>query len=871
MVNYFIYATDDSMSTYGEEYFNRKGLETLEKFKEEVKALQSDAEGSNKDDSIVYLHWSHRCAKMEEDQVELRYREQDGEGKNTLPHTVLDWMDENLTENDTIQLLYVVTDGAVSPSNIRPIDPNMKIDNVTFYAFNSNIHDIDMSVASMFICNNKRYLVHCNEELVDDTDLSNPFDYDQITVETFHEKKEELKSYIKLQFLNKSSSDRLALEEIKKLKSLQTRLCNELQDDKDEPVTPAKIDLNVKDKETFINLFKNTKFNKTLTEPKKYDEKLRIASCINTLVNYINNDHKSFKFDNLKFNNKFIETGEEDVADVFYSNVEEIAFPDIILDNESGVPVILLTHYNLMDKILFKQGRKIPERFEKYSTSCPSEKARARVTRLVEAARLTKMSHFSRLRKTVDCPLILLNDPDFKDSIEYYYNLESFKGLIQHGVQTGPRTRRPFTGAIVPLEEFDDYNDYILSCTYFASRRVPYNKGLLYYVVYKTCEKLKYIEPNVVEYLKGYVIKRIAKTKCFLGLSKMSIDDPLIRVDLTTALWYCAELSSILFKNDPKHFRKEKIRMYSHYSEYMKEILEWFQYDVDTKSVDLRADIFRNVNRLKRIGRREDKIRHILEQIFKKEDRIIVSEMVNPDNIYKLKYLQLDHNKVIDESLLSAEVDINKFAHFMDYVETTFVPVCKQTMRPHFVTEDNKSYYEQVVTKSRRVVIQDGKLTWEPVEQLDFTRILSTNKLFISNIKQFSKYPTIGQFKCYVLKKKKYFRGKPVVFATNTMETIEKTHAAYKKTRTSINKFNKISNSSVNKAVRIEKENPFDLTEEEIPDFIKKAESYIVKKELSEAAPSDQQSADVPHTGLPQAQKPKKRKSKTKNTQKPNK
>ncbi|CAB3245280.1 unnamed protein product [Arctia plantaginis] len=840
MVNYFIYATDDSGSTNRSEYFNSKGLETLKNFKEEVKALQNDAGGSNKDDSIVYLHWSHRCAKMEEDQVELRYREQDGGGTDTLPHTVLDWMDENLTENDTIQLLYVVTDGAVDPFDIRPIDPNMKIDNVVFYAFNSDINRIDMSVASMFICNNKRYIVHCNEELVDDTDLSNPFDYDQITVETFHEKKEELKSYIKLQFLNKSSSD-------------------------------PKIDLNVKDKETFINLFKNTKFHKTLTQPKKYDEKQRIASCINTLVNYINNDHKSFKFDNLKFNNKFsLETGEEDVADVFYSNVEEIAFPDIILDNESGVPVILLTHYNFMEKVLFKKGRKIPERFEKYNTPCPSEKARARVTRLVEAARLTNMSHFSRLRKTVDCPLILLNDPDFKDSIEYYYNLESFKGLMQHGTQTGPRTRRAFTGAIVPLEEFDDYNDYILSCTYFASRRVPYNKGLLYYVVYKTCEKLQYIEPNVVEYLKGYVIKRIAKTKCFLGLSKMSIDDPLIRVDLTTALWYCAELSSILFKNDPKHFRKEKMRMYSHYSEYMKEILEWFQYDVDTKSVDLRADIFRNVNRLKRIGRREDKIRHILEQIFKKEDRILVSEMVNPDNIYKLKYLQLDHNKVIDESLLSAEVDINKFAHFMDYVETTFVPVCEQTMRPHFVTEDNKSYYEQVVTKARRVVIQDGKLTWEPVEQLDFTRILSTNKLFISNIKKFSKYPTIGQFKCYVLKKMKYFRGKPVVFATNTMETIEKTHAAYKKTRTSINKFKQISNSSANRAVRIEKENPFDLTEEEIPDFVKKSESYIVKKELSEAGPSGQQSTDVP-PDLPQAQKPEKRKSKTTNAQKPKK
>ncbi|CAB3245289.1 unnamed protein product [Arctia plantaginis] len=805
MVNYFIYATDDSMSTRGAEYFNRKGLETLQKFKDEVKDLQNNSGGSVEDDRVVYLHWSHRCEPIEEGKVELRYREKNGNGYNTLPHTVLDWMAQNLKENDTVQLLYVITDGAVYSANIRPIDPNMKIDNVVFYAFNSDINRIDMSVASMFICNNKRYIVHCNEELVDDTDLSNPFDYDQITVKTFHEKKEALKSYIKLQFLNKSSSDRMALEEIKKIKRLRTRLYAELE--AEEKLNPeASLNLNVKDKDSFVQQFKRTTFYATIMNSDHHNQKQVIESCISALISYINNDKKSFNFDNLKFTQKFTPAPEEeDVSNVGYDSAEEISFPDIIMSNETGIPVILLTHYSLIDKILFKS----------------------------DEDQTSHSAHFSRFRSMIECPLMLLNDVNFKSSIEYFYNLEAFKNMIEHGILTGPRTREPFTGAIVPLEEFDDYNDYILSCTYFAGRRVPYNQGLLYYVLYKTCEKLEYIEPNVVKYLKGYVIKRIAKTQCYLGLSGVSIDDPLIKVNLTTALWYCVELSSIIFGNDPTHFTKEKLRMYSHFVEYMKEILEWFQYQIDTNLVNRRADIFKHLNQLKRIPRFEDKAMFILEQIFLKKDGFLVSEIVNPDNIYKLLYIKMDHRKLVDESVLSVEVDVHKFAHFMDYIEDTNVPICRKTLRPHFVTEDNKSFYEQVKMKAKKVLVQNGRLTLEPVSKLSLSRILSLNKLYILYVEEHSKYPTLEEYKQFVLKKKLVFRSKPVIFTTGVVSYIKGVHQDYEKIINdkndpiSVSEFIEITKESVNREKRIRLEEPTAFDMSEILEYIKKSESNV--------------------------------------------
>ncbi|GBP27679.1 Early 94 kDa protein [Eumeta japonica] len=53
----------------------------------------------------------------------------------------------------------------------------------------------------------------------------------------------------------------------------------------------------------------------------------------------------------------------------------------------------------------------------------------------------------------------------------------------------------------------------------------------------------------------------ISTTVCKIGLSSLPLDPP-ENTSLLTALWYCVELSSCIFKDDPQHFMYERLRMH---------------------------------------------------------------------------------------------------------------------------------------------------------------------------------------------------------------------------------------------------------------------------------------------------------------------
>lgn len=85
-------------------------------------------------------------------------------------------------------------------------------------------------------------------------------------------------------------------------------------------------------------------------------------------------------------------------------------------------------------------------------------------------------------------------------------------------------------------------------------------------------------------------MRRISETKCNIGLSSLPLD-PQERTTLLTALWYCVELSSGIFKNDPQHFKQERLREYYDVAPYMIEILTWFNYDLDLESIEKRREL----------------------------------------------------------------------------------------------------------------------------------------------------------------------------------------------------------------------------------------------------------------------------------------
>ncbi|GBP27678.1 Early 94 kDa protein [Eumeta japonica] len=424
-----------------------------------------------------------------------------------------------------------------------------------------DLNDIDLSVASSFLKN--QCIIYRNYELLDETNIAEEYSYDGINVENFDTEKNNLKSYIKLKYINKMKSNTAALEEIDKLKKLRNRLFDDLF-----PVQKDKTNLNTRDKNEFLCQFMKTVWYRNLKTPSQ-DIKADIEKSISTLINYIVNDNKSYAFDALKLETKFKdEVTEEPIVDVNFTDEQKIEFPDIILDDDKGIPVVILTELNLLDKIIFH-------------TSKTDEVSPA---------------SFSKFNSAMECPLFLINDPDISESIGYFYTLDVYKQLLENTTKTEPRTRRPYHGGLVLVDtdEFDKYNDYILSATYFNFKKVNYNKGLFYYVLWKNCEKKEWMDKNVAEQFKKYTMRRISTTVCKIGLSSLPLDPP-ENTSLLTALWYCVELSSCIFKDDPQHFMYERLRMHYGVAYCMIEILKYFKYNLDLESIEKRRDLIRHI------------------------------------------------------------------------------------------------------------------------------------------------------------------------------------------------------------------------------------------------------------------------------------
>ncbi|XP_052742297.1 uncharacterized protein LOC112055535 [Bicyclus anynana] len=641
MVNYFIYAKDYSASTEHDDHYHTNGLKTLEQFiidVEEIKNEVAKSEDPPIESRIIYLHWGYKCEEVDEETTRTAYLQQQGNGPDTLPEKIIDWLKVNYdicSKKSTIKLLYIITDGRVYETSVKKCfksNKYMHYEKVVFHAFNEDRNEIDISVASSFF--KSQCIVYCNNELYDDTDISEEFDYEKINVENFVSEKNNLRSYVKLKFLKKNKNDARVLNEIDKLKKLRVRLFDELS-------SKTKVDLAKKDRNKFISAFVCTDWYQNLTSVDEIgNAKVDIEKAISATINYLNSENRSFKFDALKFNRNFNTIVEEEpIVDVNFTAEQEIAFPDIICNDETGIPVVILTYVDLLEKIIF-HGQHEREKIDPAS--------------------------FSKFKKTMECPLFLVNDKDISESIGYFYTLNVYKQFLANNIRNEPRTRKPFCGGLVLTDtvQYDYYNDYILSATFFDSKKVKFNVGLFYYVLFKNCENKEWMDRNVVEQFKKYAMRRVSETVCKIGLSSLPLD-PQENSSLLTALWYCVDLSSCIFKDDPENFTHERMRMFYGVSHCMIEILEYFEYDLDMESIKRRREIISHVMTLKRIDKDSDKVYYLLKKIFKTVDDFLVSEIEKPFNLYKLNYLKLNHKNMLNDDVINETVHLNDYVHLM--------------------------------------------------------------------------------------------------------------------------------------------------------------------------------------------------------------
>lgn len=826
MVNYYIYAKDFSGSTDGVKFYHSNGLKTLEQFKTDVEKIQEEllvAGEPPTESKIVYLHWGDGCWEVDEDEARKAYIDLQSGWMGTQPETIIQYLtDKDIADRDNkIKLLYIITDGLIdnlSAEKCFESNKDMYYETIVFHAFNEYLEGIDLSVATSFF--KSRCVVYRNNELYDSTDISKEFGYDEINVYNFAGEKNQLKSYIRFKFINKFQRDGSALQEIDKLKKLRNRLFDELSR-KTVNSGNSEVYLETKDINIFLREFVNTDWYRDLTAT-VYTDKVDIEKSISALINYIVSDVKSYSFDVLKFDTKFHESvGQEQMVDVKFTPEQEIEFPDVILDDDKGIPVVILTKFNLMDKIIFhggKQSRQVPP------------------------------ASFSKFRSTMECPLFLVNDKDIIESIGYFYTLNVYKQLLANYTTNDPRTRRPFHGGLVLTDtnQFDKYNDYILSATYFDCKKVKYNIGLFYFVLWKNCENKEWMDRNVVEQFKKYAMRRISETVCEIGLSSLPLD-PHEKTTLLTALWYCVELSSCIFKNDPQNFKHERLRGYYGVARYMIEILKNFNYDLDLKSIEKRIDLFSQVMTLKRIQKRRDKVYYLLERIFKTVDGFLVSEIEKPFNLYKLNYLKFNHKEMLADDVVEEKVYLNGYVHLMHFEgdldaskagEST-IDICEKTFRPFFAIDQDKSFYTELVKNTRKVVINNDddkdriECTYEAIDSLEFDRVLSLYKLFIDCVKNSEKYPTLAEYVEYVIMRKKFNEDLVTVFPSNVYLDVKDVYESYQKvvTKVKVKEFLKVCESNVGRTERIKAEERVKFSNDsEINEFISKEELKVKLK-----------------------------------------
>ncbi|KAL0849874.1 hypothetical protein ABMA28_011807 [Loxostege sticticalis] len=782
MVNYFIYAKDYSASTDGAAFYHENGLKTLEQFKNDVIKISSELKDPDSS-RIIYLHWGHECVEVDERTTVKTYKDRYAKGNNTLPETIIEWIKRNIQGKIQIKLLYIITDGQIGTNSLNKclkLNENVDYEKIVFHAFHLNVNSIDLTVATSFL--KAHCLIYRNYELFDETDISQEFDYSKINVNNFSSEKESLKSYIKLKYINSTKSSATALNEIDKLKRLRNELFQHLSHS--ENYTK----LETKDKDLFIREFISTNWFKNLTNP-SYDLRIDIEKSISTLINYIVCDKKSYAFDALKFETTFSnEVSEEPIVDVNLTTDQEIDFPDIILDDEKGIPVILCTELNLLDKLIFRT---------------PESKA-----------------SFSKFNSLMGCPLFLLNDSDLNESIGYFYTLNVYKQLLEHTTKTEPRTRRPFHGGLVLVdtEDFDRYNDYILSATYFNFKKVKYNVGLFYFVLWKICEKKQWMDKNVVEQFKKYMLRRISTTRCKIGLSSLPLD-PQMYTSLPTALWYCVELSSNIFKDDPQHFAQERLRMFYGVAHAMTEMLEYLKYDLDLGSIARRRDLIRRVMILKTLPTRRDKVLYLVQKIFKTEDGFLVSKIENQANVKNLNYLKLNHKSMLSDQILSEEVSLNDYVHLFHEIDSVKVQICRDTFRPFFMIDQNTSFYSEIFKKARQAI-----------DKLEFSRILSYYNLYLHFVKDNNKFPTFEEYRAYILRKKTFTKDLVNIFPVEVSKHIEKVFLGYESVikDVSVNEFIEVCNKNVRRVDRIKSENKREFkSDEDICKFISKEECKV--------------------------------------------
>lgn len=165
-------------------------------------------------------------------------------------------------------------------------------------------------------------------------------------------------------------------------------------------------------------------------------------------------------------------------------------------------------------------------------------------------------------------PLALLDTEESDSMLGRVYDLtwvrENHQTLFQPNssahVFQDPITLKATFGGIIPVSEADEWNDFIISKSFFAGKVIAeQTRVFMYYVIFQMALDCDWIESSIRSALERYAYTRLRGSSARLALSDGPLD-PTNVVPLPVACLYSCKLSSDYFEGDADY---EKLQGYN--------------------------------------------------------------------------------------------------------------------------------------------------------------------------------------------------------------------------------------------------------------------------------------------------------------------
>ena len=734
----WIYAHDYSGSTAGIVNYFEKAKSYLQKF-------QIASRSSN---NVYYLLWSEICQNVGLDALNRFYERLSGNG-GTEPGEISQWIIKNKLHKKNINL-WLITDGEiVEHSVLKCKSLNFRINFKSLVLVTINPVVIDNSVSFAFF--NSNCVISMYEEIAStfkQIDLNTVnYDFSQIRYENFSQKLGELENYVISKYtvdfskllVNKSVKEKLELEvmafveQLKKKRLMLVKDCRRI-----EGKQAVKVNFELSNKSSLvIEKLKTMQFYQDLHRNNERPESY-IVTKIDALISFIHNNKKgTFSFEELKksihqqkFDQK-VDRELEELPDVEFEELTtEVNFYDCLSLFESDSPIICFNKVNY----------------------------------IVDNVR--KNNQF--FIQMIDYPFVLIDNKEFlnkKSFICQTYDCETFKEYLNFGYNDGfpvtdPLTRAELVGGIIPYEFADAWNDFSISSVLLNGKRVKQSfYDLIYFVLYRKLSQMQHIDRSVLKQLKEYAFYRIQKEESKLTFSSLPLE-PQEVVPIPIALFYCAQLSSELFGENPVLFKNEKLRNFCFTSQHIIQILKHFKMDLNEDFIKKRSDLFVHLNKMKSMTP-DVRSTFIFSSIFRFSGGFLTNSLIAPENFYKINYLEESLNAPVN--FKSKKVNLNSIKDKVMFYYTSDklhpdVKICEKTGRPLYMV-NGKPFYISLCKILKRLEIKDNSIVEYPfytTADIDFQRLLSMSKIYIRYVTVNKKYPLFSGLKEFLLKYKSF-------------------------------------------------------------------------------------------------------------------